>query len=235
VRRALSYAVDRRAVKELYPGPAQVSCQYVPPNFPGYQPYCPYTLNPNQAGAWTAPDRAAATRLIDQSGTRGMGVTVWSYDQFAGVSRYFVKLLDSLGYRARLRIIDDFGKFWAFVADSRNKAQMAAYWSQNAPSPADLALRLRCGSFVPNNGLNENTAQFCSRELEGRIERALRLQASDPAAAGLAWAAVDRHIVDQAPAISLLVPQGIDLVSKRVSNYQHHPVWGVVLSQLWVV
>jgi hypothetical protein len=41
--------------------------------------------------------------------------------------------------------------------------------------------------------------------------------------------------VDQAPAISLLVPQGIDLVSKRVSNYQHHPVWGVVLSQLWVV
>jgi peptide/nickel transport system substrate-binding protein len=235
VRRALSYAVDRRAVQPLYPGPAQVTCQYVPPNFPGYRPYCPYTLNPDPAGAWTAPDRAAATRLIDQSGTRGMRVTVWSDDGFADISRYFVKLLDSLGYRARLRVIGDFGKFWAFVADSRNKAQMAAYWFQNPPSPSELTAPLRCRTFVPNNGDNQNTAQYCSRELEGKIERALRLQATDPAAAGPAWAAVDRHIVDQAPAIPLLVPQGIDLVSKRVRNYQHNPTLGAVLSQLWVV
>jgi hypothetical protein len=41
--------------------------------------------------------------------------------------------------------------------------------------------------------------------------------------------------VDQAPTIGLLVPQGIDLVSKRVTNYQLNPVWGVILSQLWVV
>jgi YVTN family beta-propeller protein len=232
VRRALSYAVDRRAVQDLYPGLAQVTCQYVPPNFPGYQPYCPYTLNPSPAGAWTAPDRAAATQLIKASGTRGMRVTVWSAEDFADISRYFVKLLDSFGYHARLRIIDDFGEF---VNDSRNKAQMAAYWFQNSPSPSELTAPLRCRSFVPNSGDNQNTAQFCSPELEARIERALRLQATDPAAAGPAWAAVDRHIVDQAPAIPLLVPQGIDLVSKRVGNYQHNPALGILLSQLWVV
>jgi hypothetical protein len=50
-----------------------------------------------------------------------------------------------------------------------------------------------------------------------------------------AWAAVDRQIVDQAPAMGLLVPQGVDLVSERVGNYQRNPAWGVVLSQLWVV
>ena len=49
------------------------------------------------------------------------------------------------------------------------------------------------------------------------------------------WAAVDRQIADQAPAIGLLVPQGVDLVSKRVGNYQNNPVWGIILSQLWVV
>jgi peptide/nickel transport system substrate-binding protein len=235
VRRALSYAVDRHAVQELYPGPAQVTCQHLPPNFPGYQPYCPHTLDPNPAGAWTAPDRAAATRLIDQSGTAGMRVTVWSFPEFAAISRYFVKLLDSLGYKARLRTIGpDFDKLWVVVADSRNRAQMAAYWYQNAPSPFELTGPLRCSSFVPNSADNENTAQYCSRELEGKIERALRLQATDPVQAGPAWAAVDREIVDQAPAIPLLVPQGIDLVSKRVGNYQHHPVWGIVLSQLWV-
>jgi peptide/nickel transport system substrate-binding protein len=120
------------------------------------------------------------------------------------------------------------------VADSRNKAQMAAYWYQGAPSPADLTTGLRCRSFVPNSADNLNTAEFCSRQLDGKIERALRLQATDPTAAGPAWAAVDRQIVDQAPAIPLLVPQGIDLVSKRVGNYQRNPAWGVILSQLWV-
>jgi len=235
VRRALSYAVDRRAVQQRYPGLAQITCQYVPPNFPGYQPYCPYTLNPSPAGAWTAPDRAAATRLIKASGTRGMRVTVWSDSEFAGVSRYFVKLLNSLGYHARLRNLGGFGAFWVYVADSRNKAQMGAYFFQGARSPGELTAPLRCRSFVPNNGDNQNTAQYCSPELEAKIERALRLQATDPAAAGLAWAAVDRHIVDQAPAVPLLVPEGIDLVSRRVGNYQHNPQWGVILSQLWVI
>jgi len=32
-----------------------------------------------------------------------------------------------------------------------------------------------------------------------------------------------------------LVPQGVDLVSKRVGNYQRNPVWGIILSQLWVL
>jgi YVTN family beta-propeller protein len=235
VRRALSYAVDRRAVEQRYPGPAQVTCQYLPPNFPGYQPYCPYTLDPGPAGAWTAPDRAAATRLITESGTKGMRVTVWSADDFVGISRHFVKLLDSLGYHARLGTIADFEKFWVFVNDSKNKAQMAAYWSQGAPSPAELTVGLRCRAFVPNSADNLNTSEFCSRQLDGKIQRALRLQATDPAGAGPAWGAVDRQIVDDAPAISLLVPQGIDLVSKRVGNYQHNPQWGIILSQLWVV
>jgi peptide/nickel transport system substrate-binding protein len=239
VRRALAYAVDRRAVQKLYPGPAEITCQMLPPNFPGYQPYCPSTIDPSPAGAWTAPDRATATRLIKQSGTSGMKVTVWSYESFADVSRYFVKLLRRLGYDARLRTLGDdshggFNAFYGFVADSSNKAQMAAFWVQSAPSPSELTSGLRCRSFVPNNGDNLNPAEFCSGNLDGKIERALSLQVTDPARAGAAWAAVDRQIVDEAPAIPLLVPQGIDLVSKRVGNYQRNPVWGVILSQLWV-
>jgi peptide/nickel transport system substrate-binding protein len=80
-----------------------------------------------------------------------------------------------------------------------------------------------------------NTSEFCNRELDRRIDQALRLQTTDPAKTGAAWAAVDRQIVDQAPAIGLLVPQGVDLVSKRVGNYQHNPARGVILDQLWVV
>jgi ABC-type transport system substrate-binding protein len=156
------------------------------------------------------------------------------------LSRYFVRLLDKLGYRARLRIVGDnslagFDQFYYYLNDSRKKAQMGAYWTVGFPSPAVATSGLRCAAFVPNNRNNINTSQFCSHALEGKIERALSLQTTDPAKAGEAWAAVDRQIVDQAPAIGLLVPQGIDLVSKRVGNYQRNPVWGIILSQLWVV
>jgi peptide/nickel transport system substrate-binding protein len=243
VRRAIAYAVDRRAVQQLYrrsSGPAEPTCQILSPNFFGYQPYCPYTLDPSLAGAWTAPDRATAARLIKQSGTRGMPVTVWSFAQWAGVSRYFVRLLDSLGYHARLRTLgDDSGagwdKFFGHLADSRNKAQMGAYWNQGTPSPAEAFSGLRCGAFVPNDRNNQNVSEFCSQQVERRIQEALGLQATDPAKAGAAWAAVDRQIVDQAPAIGLLVPQEVNLVAKRVGNYQHNPVGGTILSQLWVL
>jgi peptide/nickel transport system substrate-binding protein len=239
VRRAIAYAVDRGKVKQLYPGPAEVSCQVLPPNFPGYRPYCPYTLDPGPAGAWSAPDRATAERLIKQSGTRGMKVTVWANTYFADLSRYFVRLLDSLGYHARLRTVGDdsgpgFDKFFGQLADSRNRAQMGAYWTQWFPSPADAFSGLRCDTFVPNDRNNQNTSEFCSQQVERGIARALRLQTTDPAKAGAAWAAVDRQLVDQAPAIGLVVPQEVDLLSKRVGNYQHNPFGGAILSQLWV-
>jgi peptide/nickel transport system substrate-binding protein len=240
VRRAIGYAVDRHVVQRLYPGPAEINCQLLPPNFPGYQRYCPYTLGPSSAGTWTAPDHDTAVRLIKESGTRGTTVTVWSFRQFADISSYFVQLLNSLGYHARLRTVGDstqagFDKFAGYLNDSRNKAQMGAYWLNGFPTPGFATSFLRCDAFEPKTSDNINTSEFCDRTLDGRIDHALDLQTTDPAKAGAAWAAVDRRIVDQAPAIGLLVPQGVDLVSKQVRNYQHNPMWGVVLSQLWVV
>ena len=138
------------------------------PTSPATSPPAPTPWTPTRPGRGRA-DRAAAAQLIKASGTRGMRVTVWSYWEFAGVNRYLVKLLDSLGYHARLRTIGpDFEKWYDYVADSRNKAQVAAYWFNGALSPAELTSWLRCGSFVPNSGDNLNTAQFCSRTLEGK-------------------------------------------------------------------
>jgi hypothetical protein len=89
---------------------------------------------------------------------------------------------------------------------------------------------------VPNDRNNQNVSEFCSQQVERRIQEALGLQATDPAKAAAAWAAVvDRQVVDQAPAIGLLVPQEVNVVAKRVDNYQYNPVGGVILSQLWVV
>ena len=169
-----------------------------------------------------------------------MSVTVWSYAGFADLSRYFARLLNFFGYHARVRILGDgsqagFNKFYGYLVDSRHKAQMGAYYAPWFPSPANATSALRCEAFVPSSSSNTNASEFCSPRLERRIEHALSLEATDPAKAGAAWAAVDRQVVDQAPAIGLLVPQGVELVSKRVGNYQRNPVWGVILSQLWVL
>ena len=162
VRRAVAYAVDRRAVQKLYPGPAEITCQFLPPNFPGYQPYCPYTLDPSPAGAWTAPDRATAARLIKESGTSGMKVTVWSV---RGVRRR-QPLLRPAARLARLprpaqgprrhlpgrlrQVLRLPGRLPKQGADGR-------VLGIRVSAAADRSLRLRCRSFTPNNAGNRNT------------------------------------------------------------------------------
>ncbi len=64
--------------------------------------------------------------------------------------------------------------------------------------------------------------------------RARTLQAQDPNAAAKLWAELDRKATDQAVWVPTTTPRNIDLVSKRVGNFQHHPLFGVLLDQLWV-
>ena len=60
------------------------------------------------------------------------------------------------------------------------------------------------------------------------------MQAQDQGAAAKLWAEVDRDATNLAAVVPTYTPRNIDLVSKRVGNYQHHPLFGVLLDQLWV-
>jgi hypothetical protein len=71
VRRAINFAIDRSKIASLLGGNYQPTCQLLPPYFPGYRRYCPYTLNRNPAGLWNAPNLAQAEHLIAASHTRG--------------------------------------------------------------------------------------------------------------------------------------------------------------------
>jgi peptide/nickel transport system substrate-binding protein len=80
----------------------------------------------------------------------------------------------------------------------------------------------------------ENHGDFCDREIDATIRRALRLQERDPAAASESWAAIDRELTDRAPWVFLYTQSSANFVSKRVGNYQYHPLWGTLYGQLWV-
>jgi peptide/nickel transport system substrate-binding protein len=233
VRRAVNYAVDRNRVLELYPDPARIACQVIPPNFPGHRPYCPYTINPD--GAWTAPDLAMARKLVKESGTARTKVAVRGLPIFEAVTRYFADVLQDLGYRTSVEIIE-LSEF-DYVLDSRNQVQTMGFWlvGVSFPSLTGWIDWFTCDWFVPADpSKNSNPSEYCNKEVDAMIEKARELERTDLAAAGDLWARIDRTITDEAPWVVLLVPGGRDFLSERVGNYQYNPRYGMLLSQLWV-
>ena len=233
VRRAVNYAVDRAAAIRANGGNGEPTCQTLPRNFPGYRAYCPYTAGAEH-DTWTAPDLAKARALVARSGTRGMKVTVWAWTQAQGFNTTAVKLLESLGYRVSTKVLGQ--NYLSAVADSRNRAQIGFVgWQPDYPTPsAFFRLLFTCASFRPGNLSNTNAAEFCDPSLDRQIERASRLQATDPTAALSLWQRVDSSIANRAPWVPLFNPTALDVVSKRVSNYQYSPGSGMLFDQLWV-
>jgi peptide/nickel transport system substrate-binding protein len=66
------------------------------------------------------------------------------------------------------------------------------------------------------------------------MDHAAAVQAQDPPAAALLWQRIERELLRQAVTVPTSNIRNVDLVSKRVGNYQYHPQWGVLLDQLWV-
>ena len=235
VRRALNFAVDRSRVVELFGGSEQArpTCQVLPQSIPGYEPYCPYTVDPGPGGEWTAPDLAKARELIRRAGAEGTRVEVRGFPLNIGgiglkVSLYFKDLLNDLGFRATHKAFP-FPPDRYFDRLYSEKPQIGiAGWAQDYPAPSSfIDLLLSCGAPHNSTGL-------CDRQVEGMIHRALRLQAVDPPRAFELWAETEHRIVDLAPWVPLVNPVGLDVISERVGDYQRNPQWGLLVDQLWV-
>jgi YVTN family beta-propeller protein len=236
VRRALNYAIDRRAIVKFYGGSraAQPTCQSLPPQIPGFQRYCPYTLHPTRTGVWHAPDLATARRLVSASGTSGMKIALLDTAQpriFFDEGRAVVATLRRLGYRASLRVVSD-AAYFRIASDPRNRAQViSGGWNAEFPSASDfIALHLSCRGLRSG----QNAGRFCNQTIDRQIARAQSLQLARPQQAARLWSSIDHELVDRAVTVSLVTPNDTGFVSKRVGNYQFHPIWGVLVDQLQV-
>jgi peptide/nickel transport system substrate-binding protein len=235
VRRAVNYATDRNALVKIYGGPklATATCQVLPPNFPGYEPYCPYTKNPG-SGKWTAPDVAKARQLIAQSGTKGMAVKVTTdtTDVDKGFGEYFIGLLNSLGYKASPQFLAADLEY-PYIQNSKNKVQFAfSNWSQDYPAASDfLNVLLGCGSFHPNSNSSPNVAELCDKRIQAKMDQAGAAGARSAPAADKLWATVDRDVTDQAPRVAMFNPKYLDFVSARIKGFQFSPQWYFLVDQ----
>ena len=232
VRQAVNYAIDRDHIVELLGGPAtyRPTCQVLPPNIQGYEPFCPYTLGPD-SGVWSAPDLDQARALIDDAGAVGERVTVWVSDADlpGGVEamRYVVEVMNELGLRADLKVVHSIDEYAGAVYGGEAQAFLFG-WLAGYPGAGDfIPPQFRCGEGA-------NAARLCDESIDAAIDEALRLQATDPAAANTTWIEIDHQLVEDAvwaPLANLVVTQA---VSARTENVQAHPQWGILLSRLWV-
>jgi ABC-type transport system substrate-binding protein len=214
-RQAVNYAINRgRVIQILHQGPGQAAptCQIWPPDFPGYQRYCPYTSGPKN-GFWHGPDMAKAERLADQSGTTHVPVTVWSWAGGKSQAAYVVQVLRRLGYRATLRHVPE-TRFFSLLAANPGKIQIG-FWPFGAdfPTASDF--------FFPNLSCSiPNPSQYCNPHVDQLASQAQAAQLTDPAAARTLWARIDRIVTNQAPWVPILNWSPTAFVSARARNYQ---------------
>ncbi|PZS03125.1 MAG: peptide ABC transporter substrate-binding protein [Pseudonocardiales bacterium] len=241
VRQAVNYAADRNALVKIQGGPklAVPSCQVLPPQFPGYQQYCPYTASPAPGGRgpWKAPDMAKARSLVAASGTKGQTVTIVNPNTPLGKSTgvYFEGLLNKLGYKASLKLLAP-EVANTFVKDSRHKVQITTtIWYQDYQAASDFLVPLTgCAGFRPESGANANISEFCDHKSSADMDRALALQVRDPTAANQLWANIDREVTNQAPMVVMFNPKVVTFVSARVGNFKYNSQWGPLWDQTWV-
>ncbi len=247
VRQAVSYAIDRAHIVDLLGGPEtqRQTCQILPPNYQGYEPFCPFTLDP-QGGVWSAPDPSRAQGLIEEAGAAGTPVDVLVTDDglppgAVEVMKYVTDVLSEIGLKPKLEILHDDVAYFSRIMPPGVKPGTPAGTARHPHVffsgwfPDYFAARnfiepqFACGQSGFANGFG-----WCDPSLEGRIEEAAALQATDPGAANRAWADIEHQLVEAAVQAPIANPLTTHTVSDRAENAQIHPLWGLMLSLIWV-
>ena len=237
VRQAVNYAIDRKALVNLFGGPVLASpvCQVLPPGFPGHVDYCPYTKDPG--AKWTAPDMAKAKQLVEESGTKGQKVVIIPEDKAVAksIGVYLQSVMKELGYDAEVKPISPNIQF-TYIQNTNNKVQMSVtQWYQDYPAASDfLNILFGCASFTPGSDSSINMAGFCDKDIDAKMQAALALGVTDPEGANKMWAEVDKAVTDSAAAAALFTPKHLDFVSKRLGNFQFNSQYYYMVTQSWV-
>jgi peptide/nickel transport system substrate-binding protein len=232
-RQAINYALDRQQlIKDVFgPGMVEPTCQMLPPNFPAYEPYCPYSRAPND-NHYHGPDLAKARELVKKSGTLGALVTVYALR--GGPSERAIaslaKALGDIGYKAATRTVPNTTRNTERPYNVRNGVQIFAPdgWIADYPLPdAFYGPLLSCRSKVAT------TAGFCNKGIDELAAAAQRAALTDPGEARRRWTEIDHAVTDEAPWVTLGPEVTFHYTSSKVGNYQSTP-FNPLYDQLWV-
>jgi peptide/nickel transport system substrate-binding protein len=238
-RQAINYAANRTAYVKIAGGSslAAPACQILPPNFPSYTPYCPFTTGSQTT--WSGPNIAKAKQLVKASGTAGDKVVVDGTTDQVGKAlvEQMVSDLNAIGYKATSQLLTASIQY-PYVQNSTNSAKWNVGWSawyQDYPAPSDfLNVLLGCSSIHPKSDASPNIAALCDKSVQAQMNKAESVEATNPTEAAKLWTQADHALTLQAPWVNMYNPRQIDFLAKNVHGYQWSPQWYILIDQLWL-
>lgn len=193
VRRALSLAMDRRAITErVMEGVAIPTNQFMPPGAYGYDPGIEVP----------AADAAAARRLLAEAGyPDGFRLTLHgSNDRYVNDAR-IVQAVAQMWTRAGVRTSVDVAPYSAFISKASRQEFTAFFvsWGSASGEPS-AGLRATMGSFDPPRGLGAvNRSRYSNPEFDRMMLAAMQIL--DPAERERALQAATRLAIAEDAAI----------------------------------
>jgi peptide/nickel transport system substrate-binding protein len=204
VRKAVGFAIDKKALERLFGGQLEPGCNFLPPGMQGYEKVdpCPYG---------DAPDLEKAKELVKSGGAEGQSVTVWgnTEESTKAVTEYLADTLNKIGLKAKPRIVDG-EVYFQTIGAQKTKAQAGfANWFQDFPHPGNFLFLVDPDSIQETN--NQNFSNVDDPEIKKQLDE-LDKQELGEAAAG--YAALDKKLVENAD----IVPYGHRRLPSFYSN-----------------
>jgi peptide/nickel transport system substrate-binding protein len=192
-RQAVNYAIDRQQLVNLRGGLGVPTYNFLPPSYPQYKkikpdPY-PYNLQ-------------KAKQLVQQSGTAGQKVTIYTISDVAvdlSTGEYLQSQLNKIGWKASLKPIAG-ANYFTIVGNQSTKAQIGfTDWFEDYPYPSDWFNILLNGEHITqvhNNNYGNTNIKSANKEID-RLDSLPPSQALS-ASTNAAWAKLDKQFSDQA-------------------------------------
>lgn len=189
-RQAVNYAVNRQALVNLRGGLALPTYQFLPPSYPQYKkitptPY-PYNLQ-------------KAKQLVQQSGTAGQKVTVYTQSDVAvalSTGEYLQGQLNKIGYKASLKPLAS-ANYFTIMGNQATKAQIGyTDWFEDYPYPSDWFNILQNGENITQVH-NNNYGNVDIKSINKQIDTLDHLPPSQAlsASTNAKWAAIDKTLM----------------------------------------
>jgi peptide/nickel transport system substrate-binding protein len=222
-RQAVEYAIDRNALVRLYGGLATPTENVLPPTYPQYKKLSLYPHNV-----------AKAKQLVQQSGTKGMAITVWNHDRGNDpkATAYLTDVLNSIGWKAKEKIVNS-AVYWTTIGNQKTAAQIGfADWFQDYPHPLDWFDVLLNGKRITathnNNYSNANVPAVNAAIEKLKKEPTLNAQVNQQ------WADVDKMADQNALWAAFLNRQFTDFFNSDMdlSCYVNHVLYQFDYSQI---
>jgi peptide/nickel transport system substrate-binding protein len=207
VRRAVNYAISRKALVRLAGGPADATENILPPGYPSFKQHKLYRHNFRKA------KKLIANAHLSKREKR---VTVWNHDVPGDLpfTKYLVSVLNKLGFDAHERDVTA-SDYWSTLSKRSTKAQIGfADWVQDYPHPLDWFGVLLDGRQTAA-ARNDNYAYFDAPGVTHEIESLARQPNLTPRL-DAQWRRLDRKVMHLAPWAPFLNREATDFFSDRV-------------------